>query len=106
MSNDNSAYFTGTLSYPMIAFLMLINKIPYDPNLLPCLQGIFWKKFNQKYKNNYDQVIKELLNDLKQKGQNIEFIKSAIQKIYEFVCALELSQLGPKKFPPKEKRKI
>lgn len=101
MSNDNSAYYTHILSYPMIAVLMLKGKIEYDKTLLEDLKGIFWKQINQKYKNDYDKAIAHVLDELKVKGKNVTQIKNNIEKIYKSVCKLEINQLGKLRFPPK-----
>lgn len=100
MSNDNSAYYTGTISYPMIAFLMLKGTIKYDPNLLPPLANIKWKEVNQKFKNDYDQSLNYILAELKLKNINTQFITEQVSQIYAEVCKLSLNYLGPKKIPP------
>ena len=94
MSNDNSAFYTYSLSYPMIAYLMLIGKIPYEKKLLEILKDICWKDINQKLKNDYDKSIKLVLGELKSEGEDIDFIRMEIQKIYNFVCKLEIKTLG------------
>lgn len=101
MSNDNSAYYTDSLSYPMIALLMLKGRIKYNEQLLSALKGIRWKDINQKFKNNYDEAIEFVLKNLKSRGEDVDFIKEEINKIYKFVCELKLGYLGAKRFPPK-----
>ncbi|MFA6602758.1 MAG: hypothetical protein WCT01_03050 [Candidatus Shapirobacteria bacterium] len=100
MSNDNTAYYTDSVSYPMIALLMLNGKIEYDQSLLETLKGIYWKDINQKFKNNYDQAIEFVLTDLSNKGVDISSLKLKIDNIFSNVCNLELSFLGPKRLPP------
>ena len=101
MSNDNSAYYTYSLSYPMIAYLMLINKIPYEKKLLDILKDICWNDINKSFKNDYDKSIKLVLGELKSEGEDIDFIKNEIQKIYNFVCKLEIKTLGKLQKPVK-----
>jgi len=101
MSNDNSAYYTYALSYPMIAYLMLINKIPYEKKLLDILKDICWNDINKSFKNDYDKSIKLVLGELKSEGEDIDFIKNEIQKIYNFVCKLEIKTLGKLQKPVK-----
>lgn len=102
MSNDNSAYYTYSLSYPMIAFLMLIGKIPYEQKLLEILQNICWEDINKKFKNDYDKSIKLVLGELKSEGEDIDFIRREIDKIYNFVGKLEIKTLGKLERPPKK----
>lgn len=52
MSNDNSAYYVGEFSYPMIALLMLLGEILYPDYLTSNLSNIKWKDINQKFKND------------------------------------------------------
>jgi hypothetical protein len=101
MSNDNAAFFTYSLSYPMIAYLMLIGKIPYEEKLLETLKDICWKDLNQKFKNDYDKSIKLVLGELKSEGEDVDFIREEIQKIYNFVCKLEIKTFGKLQRPPK-----
>lgn len=101
MSNDNTAYFTYSLSYPMIGYLMLINKIPYEKKLLEILKDICWKDINQKFKNDYDKSIKLVLGELKSEGQNVDFIRDEIKKIHDFTCSLQIKTLGKLQRPPK-----
>lgn len=101
MSNDNTAYYTDSISYPMVAVLMLKDKLKYDTKLLELLKGIVWKDIMQKFKNDYDKGIEFVLNDLKNKSIDTTYIKSEIDSIYTEVCKLEIKQLGSKKIPPK-----
>ena len=101
MSNDTSAYYTDSLSYPMIAFLMLAGRIDYDKRLKKVLRGIRWKDINQKFDNNYDKAIGYVLGQLRNRGVDVVFVRKEIKKIYRKVCSLKLGQLGDKKLPPK-----
>lgn len=101
MSNDNSAFYTYSLSYPMIAYLMLINEIPYEQKLLEILKNICWNEINKSLKNDYDKAIKLVLGELKKEGQDVDFIRNEIQKIYNFVCKMEVKTLGQLQKPIK-----
>lgn len=101
MSNDNTAYFTGAVSYPMIALLMLKQELKYDQELLEILKNIVWKDVMTKFKNDYSKGIEFVLVDLKSKGIDVDFVRNEVGKIYDEVCKLELGYLGKKKFPPK-----
>lgn len=99
--NDNSAYYTDTLSYPMIAYLMLEGVIKYNPKLLEPLSGILWKDINTKFKNNWESGIFHVLAILVEKGYDKKFIEQEIDTIYQQVKKLEIKQLGEKQRPPK-----
>ena len=59
MSNDNTAYYTDSVSYPMIALLMLKGKITYD-QIYEYLQG--WFAY-AKHANTYT-IKKKLLEEM------------------------------------------
>jgi len=94
MSNDNAAFYTNCLSYPMIAYLMLINKIPYQEKLLEIFKDVCWKEVNIHFKNDYDKSIKFVLGELKKEGQDTDFIRNEVKRIYDFVCSLQIKTLG------------
>ncbi|OGM89378.1 hypothetical protein A2108_00605 [Candidatus Wolfebacteria bacterium GWA1_42_9] len=99
-SNDNSAYHTETLSYPMIAFLMTKGFVSYSKSLLEPLKGIYWKEINQKNKNDYSKAIEYVLDDLNKKGIDTNFIEKEVEKIYSEVSKLKIGRLGNKITPP------
>ena len=101
MSNDNTAWYTGSLSYPMIAFLMLNEKISYNHEIAEKLKGIEWKVINQRYKNDYDSAISYVLNDLRKKGIEIDLIKTEAGRIFKILSDMKIGILGVKKFPSK-----
>ena len=101
MSNDNTAWFTDSVSYPMIAFLMLKGEIKYNQTVAMQLKGIEWKDINQKFKNDYNKAVEFVLEGLKEQGINIESIKAEVQNIYKILIGLKIAKFGPKRFPPK-----
>jgi len=101
MSNDNTAYYTHSISYPMITLLMLRGDLAYDSDLLGPLSNIVWKDIMTKHKNDYDAGIVEVLADLKIRGIDTESLQAKINSIYTSACSLTLSPLGPRKLPPK-----
>lgn len=106
MSNDNTAFFTGAVSYPMIAVLMLKGKLEYDPKLLDVFKGIVWKDIisklpKNKGKNDYDKAVEVVLEQLGNKGEDVDEIRKQIIEIHEAACRMDLKLLGKKRFPPK-----
>lgn len=67
-SNDNASFWQGYLGYPMIAVLLTKGRIPYVREVSQALMGIPWKVINTKYKNNYDQTINEVLEQIETLG--------------------------------------
>ncbi len=100
MSNDNTAYFTHSISYPMITLLMLRGDLTYDKTLLGPLSKIVWKDIMTKHKNNYDAGISEVLTNLKDQNIDTDLLQSQIAEIYAKACKLVLSPLGKRMLPP------
>ena len=100
MSNDNTAYYTHSISYPMLTLLMLRGDLPYDQSLLTPLSNIIWKDIMTKHKNDYDAGIVEVLADLKISGINTESLQTKINSIYAYASSLILTPLGPRQRPP------
>lgn len=100
-SNDNTAYFTGAMSYPMLAYFMLTGRISYDESVAQLLKGIPWKDINQRHKNDYDAAISEVLSELQENGVETDKITTEVTRIYEMVLQLRIGRLASKKHPPK-----
>ncbi|MEP7103881.1 MAG: hypothetical protein ABI721_04200 [Candidatus Dojkabacteria bacterium] len=98
MSNDNSAFYVGQLSYPMISVLMMKGKISYDPKMIELLKDIKWKDINKKFKNNVDKTVEFVLEGL---GADAEFVKNETERILKEVEGLNIEYFGQRTYPPK-----
>ncbi len=90
-SNDNASIWQGYAGYPMIAVLMLQGKLPFNKSIASHFSGINWKELNTKHKNKYDKAVAEILGLLKDKGVDTEMINEEINKVYENIRTLEIS---------------
>jgi len=100
MSNDNMAYYVRQISYPMVAYLLITERIPFDKDILKHFKDIKWKDINQKNKNNYMKSVDEVLEGIEKKGGNILLIKENIERIFKEISVLKLKYLGKLKVPP------
>ncbi len=98
MANDNGSYWQGYLGYPSIAYLMMGNLLPFDKDVAGLLAGIAWKDINQKFKNNYDKVIEEILS--RKNEAEKEKVENFVDMVAEEISELNLSILGSKTKPP------
>ena len=98
MTNDNGSYWKGYLGYPAIAFLLKKGVLPYENTYGNLLKGIPWKDINQKFKNDFDKTLENILDPLsKEQTQELaHYVSSLAEKIRE----LNLSLLGNKTSPP------
>ena len=100
MSNDNTAYYKGYLSYPSIALLMTLGLVNYDKSVSESLKGIPWKDINQKYNNDFDKVREDVFVIIRSKGFDPEVIKIDVENIMSQLRDLNMSYLGKKQMPP------
>ncbi len=61
-SDDNASRFQGYTGYPIIALLMILDKINLDEDILPHFKDINWHNLNKQFKNNYAQAVEFVLS--------------------------------------------
>lgn len=98
MSNDNSSYWTGTLGYPAVAFLISIKVLSYSDQIGNILKGVAWKDINQKYNNNFEKALEFILSS-KTDNERKE-LAELVSKVDKEIKSLKLSMLGPRILPP------
>lgn len=101
ISNDNMSYYVQTIGYPILATMMLEGKLNYNKNIIPLFKDINWKEINTKYKNDYVEACKFILDQIKLSGADLNFIKAETEKTYREVQSLKLKYIKSKIFPPK-----
>ena len=60
-SNDNSSYWQGYLGYPVIAVLMLQNKLSLNREIALYFKGVEWNKLNKENKRDYKKVVELII---------------------------------------------
>jgi len=100
-SNDNSSYWQGSLGYPIIAVLMLQGKLSLDRKIADYFKGIKWKELNTLYKNKYDEVVGQILEDYREAYIDVESIENEVEKVYKEIEALEIDTKRSKMQPVK-----
>ena len=94
MSNDNVAYFAHSISYPMIGYLLLSGRVQFDRKLLELLPNIYWEDIFQKYKNDYDKSLKFVMIELKNNGDDVDYISGEVRKVYDIICGMKIKTFG------------
>ena len=87
-SNDNATFWQGYPGYPVLAVLMLQNKLNYNKEIVNLFKDINWHELNEKYKRNYDQTVETVLNNI---DYDSAHIKSETEKIYEEIKNLDIN---------------
>jgi hypothetical protein len=100
-SNDNASFYQGYLGYPVIAVLMIQNKIKYSPSIARFFEGIEWKKLNTEHKNKYSKVVDIILADFSSKEINVNRIIDEVEDIYQKLKTLDILYIRSKNPPPK-----
>lgn len=79
-SNDNGTKFRGYIGYPIIAFLMVLGRIPYDERVADALKRIRWRELNERYKRYsvVEAVVKRIARD---RGVGEDVIDELIDRV-------------------------
>lgn len=97
-SNDNASYYQGYLGYPIIAVLMRLGRINYNPATLPPLAGIHWKQLNTKFKRDYEKAVEAALAELP--VENREQVEAEVTSIFDQISRLGLQRGAVRRPPP------
>ena len=100
-SNDNGSYWQGYLGYPAVAFLMIKGELPYNEKFAKALKGMKWKEMNEKHRNDYDKVVKEVREIIREKDINLDRLDEFLEKVSKKISALDYKKPQEKKKPPK-----
>ncbi len=79
-STDNASYWQGYPGYPILALLMLQNKLHYNQEIISYFKDINWHALNEKHKRNYEAAIEEVLETI---SYDKDIIKKETEKTYE-----------------------
>ena len=82
-STDNGTRFRKYVGYPIISFLMLKRKLPFNEKFAKALTGIPWKEINDEFKRDYNKTMEYAYGIAKKKGININELKKFVDKVIE-----------------------
>jgi len=100
-SNDNASYWQGYIGYPVIAVLMIQNKISYDTEIASYFKGINWKELNIKHKNNFPKAVLLILEEMNNKGIDVAAVNYEVDQVYSQIKSLDIKYKKSKLQPPK-----
>lgn len=100
-SNDNASYWQGYAGYPVIAVLMLQEKLPYDQKLANNFANVNWNEINKKYKRNY---VKTAADVIEEKGLDKEKVMAELERVYADLKQLPITIKRGSLRPPKVKK--
>lgn len=98
-SNDNATYWQGYPGYPVIAVLLLQNKLVLNKDISNYFKNINWKKINEEFKRDYTKAVESIYEGIDK--DKVSYIDSEIDKVYKELEVLNIVAKKGKKFPPK-----
>lgn len=99
-SNDNASYWQGYAGYPIIAVLMLQDKLTFNVIIADYFKGINWTELNIKYKSKYKKAVAEIMDGLQERNVDCDEINSEVEKVYREIGALSITCKRSSKKPP------
>jgi hypothetical protein len=91
-SNDNASYWQGYIGYPLIAVLMLQERLIFDKAVAACFKGVNWKEINTRYKNQYDKAAGAVFERLASEGADVLSIRNDAASVYEQLKVLSIKR--------------
>ena len=84
-SDDNATYWRGYAGYPVIAVLMLQNRLPFDREEAMKWEGVNWKEVNTRFKNRYPEAVKSVAEergiDLKTTYDDVDKVMDRLESL-------------------------
>ena len=100
-SNDNASFWQGYIGYPIIAVLLVVGRLPYNPEFGNWLRGVQWKVLNEKHRRDYDKAVEEVLQMIQVNGRSPDALIGYVNALYGDLAALNLERARSSKTPPK-----
>jgi hypothetical protein len=95
-ANDNASHWQGYTGYPIIAVLLVLKKLDYDPVIARALAGVPWNALNAQYKRDYDAAIAHVLDGIAAVGGQPDAVGREAERIFDQLRELELYRLTGK----------
>lgn len=87
-SNDSSTYWQGYVGYPVIAVLMLQNRLPLNREVSKYFKGINWNQLNKENKRDYHKSLEQALTDVPEDVR--KSIDDEMKRVFEDIKKLNI----------------
>ena len=97
-SNDNASYWRGYVGYPIVAVLLTLHILPYEPPFGALLAGIPWKNLNDRHHRECDGAVREAIA-----GVDVEMqrrLQAYVDGLMAILVGLHLERLSSLRKPP------
>lgn len=95
-SNDNSTYWQNYPGYPVIAILMLQDKLPLNLKVAEYFKNINWHTLNEQNKRDYKKSVEDILEEVS--ATEKEKIYEEINKVYQTLESLNITLTKKRNF--------
>lgn len=90
-SDDNGTTYRNYIGYPILAFLMVKEALPYEARLGDALKGVKWHSLNERYKS-YRVVEAHIKRMLAGKGVDSREVDDFIDRAYARLAEFRLKK--------------
>ena len=97
-SNDSATYWQGYPGYPVIAVLMLREKLTLNREVAALFADINWTELNDIYKRDYSKAVVAIIQE---RELDAVIINSAVNKVYDEIKELDIVIKRGSLKPPK-----
>jgi hypothetical protein len=91
-SNDNATRWQGYTGYPIVAVLLQVGRLSYDPAVAAALAGVPWHSLNERFKRDYDAAIDHVLAQIREAGGDPGAVRAEAERIYAALAELQLER--------------
>nr|BAL52718.1 hypothetical conserved protein [uncultured prokaryote] len=91
-ADDPASRWQGYLGYPIIAVLLQLGKISYDPEQARLLAGIPWRVLNTQFKRNYEQALAYVMGEIERRGGRREKLLAEVERVFASLEQLRLER--------------
>lgn len=100
-ANDNASYWVGYMGYPILAVLMFLEAVSYNPSIVGLFADINWNKLNKLYKRQYDAVVEYVITQIEKAGRgSSEDVRKHADEVFSAIRGLKLGRIAPPGEPP------
>ena len=100
-SNDNGSYWQKYLSYPGLAVLMMLGRLPYEEKYAQALKNISWGNLNEAMRRDYAKVEEYVLSLAIKQGVSRDELYNFVTDVLQALDKLQLNRSAVLKLPPK-----
>lgn len=100
-SNDSATYWQGYAGYPVIAVLMLQDRLPFDRAMAEQFAHVDWTELNERFRRDYAAAVRAAVEE---RGLDATQVEAAAHEAYAALGTLEIAIKRGSARPPKSQK--